>query len=548
MIKRFLYVILFFIGACSIDNEVTTSTIVRTSCNIDSAYINQKNDISQHIKKLIDGVYSGYGSLTGLHIDKDVEKLYQQNGYQPLWYDLELRQDGVQLLKTSTDHGLLLNDYGVNIIDSVINSSASFSAKADADLDIAITNSVILYGKHLQYGKVNPMLLSSEWNYERIEDSVLYLLVLRLIKDDSVAIIERVFEQKSKLYQNLKIELNKYRDINISNPNIELPKYNGVAPRMGDNNMLVLKTKRYLVAMGYLSDSTINSTFDNNLYQSIKAFQKIHGLAADGIPGKMTYDFMLWMPRKYIDVIRVNMERCRWMTNAYNDTCITVNVPEYKVRLYKNGGIVFESNVIVGKLKNKTPVFQSKIDYLVFNPCWTVPNSIASKKMLPRIKRDSTYLQKRNMFVGRGGVEVDSKEIDFSNYSESNFPFKIYQRSCSTNALGRVKFMFSNKYQVFLHDTPNKTLFKKDVRAFSSGCIRMESPLQLAEIILRDIDDNSTSVSRYLSKNYPLKVYLKTPVDFNIVYFTCWYNNKQMHYFNDIYSRDYKVLKELGLE
>lgn len=538
-----IYFLILVTISCTTNTKMFIGNITNTVGIIDNTFYNQTKQISQIIKDFTND--TNLNLRYNIKIDNRTRLLYSQNKFQPLWYSLEQRAEGLALLKSSKNHGLLPNDYSVNIIEELIKNDTVFSAKNNATIDIFFTNGVLQYSKHLFNGRVNPKELNTEWNYNINLKSNQDSIILEFIKNCKISDIEIFFEHKTLLYKNLKAELYKYRHVNkdafipLSYPNILLKE--------GDSNMHVLKLKKHLIELDYLNSNSKSSLFDDKLTKLLKQFQKTHGLTPDGIPGKNTYYYLSWPTQKYIDIIRVNMERCRWIPDLSNNTYLTVNIPEYKLRLYKNNKELFFSKVIVGKVKNKTPVFTSEIEYLVFNPCWTVPYSIATKKLLPKIKKDSTYLDRNNMFVGIGGTEIDSDSVNFINYSENNFPFKIYQRSCSSNALGVVKFIFPNKYQVFLHDTPNKKLFNKEWRAFSSGCIRLQNPLTLAEIILNDIDNNNTSISKYLSKNYPFIVELKKIISINITYFTCVYNNDNIQYFNDIYGRDYKILKELGV-
>ncbi len=191
-------------------------------------------------------------------------------------------------------------------------------------------------------------------------------------------------------------------------------------------------------------------------------------------------------------------------------------------------------------------MFASKLDYIVFNPCWTVPNSIASTSVLKGMKKDSLYLEKRNMFVCINGKEIASDNIHPEKYTSDNFPFTVFQRANENNALGQVKFMFENRYSIYLHDTPGKSLFSKPTRTFSHGCVRLENALQLSEIILKN-DNNTKSKESYLAKGFPVKVYLKNKIPLYLIYLTSHYDEKlnMVVFDKDVYTIDYKVAADL---
>ena len=214
--------------------------------------------------------------------------------------------------------------------------------------------------------------------------------------------------------------------------------------------------------------------------------------------------------------------------------------------IIKKREIDYQCRVVVGKQYHKTPVFKSDIKYVVFNPTWTVPYSIASKEMLPKLKKDPNYLQNRNMVLLSGDKEVNPSTVDFNQYSQKNFPYTIRQEPGPNNALGLVKFIFPNKYSVYLHDTPSKSKFEKTERAFSHGCVRVKDPLILAEQLLGEKGYDSNKIAEVIKSKETKNVYLSNPMPVMIMYWTCYVNTEgRIYFFRDIYGRDKKVLKEL---
>jgi len=192
---------------------------------------------------------------------------------------------------------------------------------------------------------------------------------------------------------------------------------------------------------------------------------------------------------------------------------------------------------------------KAELKYLVFNPTWTVPPTILKKDVLPAIKRDNTYLEKKNMkVIDRSGKSVNPASLDWSKYTGKNFPYSIRQEPGPSNALGRVKFIFPNKHFVFLHDTPSKGLFERETRTFSSGCIRVENPFHLAEALLKDPENwNLNKIEQLIETGKTKTVYLNKPIPVLLLYATAFHtlDDDYVHFRNDVYNRDHAILKEL---
>ncbi|ALO14876.1 murein L,D-transpeptidase [Salinivirga cyanobacteriivorans] len=335
------------------------------------------------------------------------------------------------------------------------------------------------------------------------------------------------FDEKMAFFRSLKNE----QKINL--------KYPGKLLRKGDSGIAVIPIKRKLQLLGLLKEDSLTIHFDSSMNTAIKKFQKMHNIRADGIPGRNTFRFLSWPVNKYTQSLEKNRNRIAQQPDSLPATRIEINIPEYTLRFYEIDTVVQQFEVVVGKYKNQTPTLNSKIAYLVFNPCWTVPHSIAVKSILPRLKRDTTFLDNRNMFITENGERKNHHKIDFSQFNKSNFPYKIFQNASPGNALGQVKFMFENSHLVYLHDTPSKYLFNKDFRTFSSGCIRVNHAMELAKLIL-NADQNKAIIKNKLAKGYPVKVHLNEPIPIIIQYQTARYNEQldMVQFFYDCYGLD----------
>ncbi|MCK5692652.1 MAG: L,D-transpeptidase family protein, partial [Bacteroidales bacterium] len=317
----------------------------------------------------------------------------------------------------------------------------------------------------------------------------------------------------------------------------------------GDSDPRISQIRRRLEITGDLSDlNNINSElYDPALKKDILYFQERHGLEADGVIGKASFAAMNVPVDIKINQIRINLERYRWVTHNLSENFIIVNIARYRAYVVKNSERVFETNVQVGTDLNKTPVFKSRLQYIEFNPTWTVPRSITVKEMIPKIKKDHNYLTDRNMVLLDGsGKVVPMSSVDFSGISANNFPYTIRQEPGPGNALGEVKFIFPNKYAVYLHDTPSKYLFGKAKRSFSHGCIRTQNPLDLAEVLLEGSVWDKQKIRETLDSKKTTRALFDEPIDVLLLYWTAGlYQQKSVFFYPDIYERDAQILMKL---
>lgn len=280
--------------------------------------------------------------------------------------------------------------------------------------------------------------------------------------------------------------------------------------------------------------------FDSTLLKSLVRFQKQYGLEPDSVVGPKTIGMLNRPISDHIETIKLNLDRWRWLPRENSNKYLIVNVAGFYVDVFQADTVFLRKQVMVGNVRTKTPIFGDMIQYLEINPYWTVPYSIASREMLPKLKKDPSYLARNNYRLFKGGKSVDPYSIDWSTVKRSGFPYKIRQNPGKNNALGMVKFMFPNRYNVYLHDTPSKHLFVKYSRAFSHGCIRLENPFELAEYLLQeDPKWTAQKIEQTLNRGKNKRIDLKTPVPVFIAYFTTWVDEKgDLRFQKDIYKRD----------
>lgn len=326
--------------------------------------------------------------------------------------------------------------------------------------------------------------------------------------------------------------------------------------RQGDTSPEIGVLRVRLAAIGFDARPVASpDTFDAPLVAALAAFQAEAGLPADGVAGPRTITRLNRGTDAQSDAILVALERMRWMHGQdLNARHVWVNLPEYNARIMENGHEVFETRAVIGKPDEQyeTPEFSETMKYIVVNPRWNVPRSITVKEYLPRLKANRNAVSHIDVVDGRGNV-IARNQIDFGKYTAANFPYRMRQKPSDDNALGAVKFMFPNPWNIYLHDTPTKHLFNESRRAFSHGCIRIGRPMDLAhELLVGTVADPEAVFAKALATGRETYLNLRPPVPVHLVYFTAFPDEiGVIRRYPDIYGRDalvYQALVKAGLE
>jgi murein L,D-transpeptidase YcbB/YkuD len=468
-----------------------------------------------------------------------LNRYYTQNGFSLSWFENgKPTPQAVALansIATIENEGLLAEDYHAKIL-----SKLSTQTETDrAGYDLLLSDAFLNLSAHLQAGKVDPISLSNEWEANRRQGDLATVLTRVLRGGDVLTTLDSLRPRQIRYYR-LKIALAKIRSMDSSNwtPLAESP-----AIKPGNVDSRLNEIRRRLVIWGDLSnqDDSLSPSYGGSLQAAVVGFQQRHGLDADGVIGKETIKAFNFSPRERAEQIIVNMERWRWLAEDLGDKHLLVNIAAFELKIIDNNETVFVKPVVVGRNFRKTPVFSNKIRYLVLNPTWTVPFRLATQDKLPDIQKDPGYLDKLGIQVFRGDNKepIDPFSINWQTITKRNFPFRLVQKPGPQNALGQVKFMFPNSHDVYLHDTPSRELFKKSERAFSSGCIRVSDPLELAAFLLRNENWDRAKIDAAIASGITQTVNLKTPLPIHIEYWTAWVNSAGvLNFRNDIYQRD----------
>lgn len=476
--------------------------------------------------------------------------LYERNEFRMLWQDQQNVDDLLADVGNIEKEGLNPEDYHLSqllVLKLRLEESESPDPELLADYDLLLTDSLVRLCYHLQFGKVDPESLDPAWNMTRqVRGQNPVGAIEKRLRTASLARGLANIRPEIEYYQILKSALKKYREIQENGGWKRVPEGPTLKPGMTDSRVPPLRQR--LAVTGEFGGSVTDSTFfDEELKEAVKKFQNQHRLEVDGAVGKNTLAALNIPVKQKINQIRVNLERSRWIFHKLPANFIVVDIAGFETFHIKGLTEKWSSKVQVGKPFRKTPVFKSKIKYLVFNPTWTVPPTILQKDILPKVKKNPDYLRKMKISViDRKGKRVDSNSVNWSKYSKG-VPYTLRQEPGPHNALGRIKFIFPNKYFIYLHDTPSRSLFQRQDRAFSSGCIRVDKDIELAEILLNDSEKwNRASIQELIATNKTRRVNLPEPMPIMLLYVTIWFDdNNTLIFKKDVYDRDRQVLEGL---
>jgi murein L,D-transpeptidase YcbB/YkuD len=474
---------------------------------------------------------------------------YSDNAFRPYWTDEMDVRELMQLIEEAPDHGLNPADYNIDQLRRTLAERSSSSAEIQAEADIMLTESLLRYGYHRRLGKVKASNLDADINFKReaFRNQPPSATIKEILAAPSLqGFIDRA-APSGPYYRALQGWLKRYRQLAGNGGWPTVPE--GPTLRLEDADPRVARIRARLAVTADLPEgaSTRSTQFDEVLKQSVAAFQRRHALDDDGIVGKQTIAAMNVPVDKRIDQLRVSLERLRWVNQEAADTLVAVNIAGYRAFFIKNGKMVWITRAMVGKTYRKTPVFRGDIRYMEFNPTWTIPPGILRNDTLPAIKRNPNYLASKNIrVIDRSGKFVDPATVDWNLYSKG-VPYTLRQDPGPNNSLGTVKFIFPNEHFVFLHDTPHRELFTHPERAFSSGCIRIENPLTLAELLLNDDRYKESDLEAIVASRKTQRINLEKTVPVVIAYLTTGVDiDGNILFYKDIYNRDQKVLDALN--
>lgn len=500
---------------------------------------------ANRVRSFLEGLDAGDAPLVAgrrLNEPELLSQLYRNREHEPLWVSggaLEQQADAVIMaISQSVSHGFSAEHYHRSTLEALQQGS---DAQSIVGLELLLTDAFLSQALHRGRGVVFPPNLDADWQVPQAEvDAVDLLLGLASQHGSVLQALDALWPTDTE-YARL---LERRAEIASSGDEVTVQIAAGPLIKPGQTSDRILMLKERLMGPG---DYT--GLYDDELRREVMAFQRLAGLEPDGMVGEATLEVLNATRVSWLDRIDANLERWRWLPRETPDTYIRVNIAAFTLRAFEQGRQTLAMNVIVGQPFRRTPVFSETLKYFVLNPSWNVPYSIATKDKLPLLKDNAAAEAAKGFEAKAQGSEnfVSVDAIDWSAVTPRTFNYQLRQRPGKLNALGRAKFMMPNPYAVYLHDTPSRDLFARQERTFSSGCIRLERPLELARWLLAlDQNPEADELEAWVDSGATRTVYIKNPVPTYLVYFTAFANdNGDVVFRRDVYGRDAVLIEAL---
>lgn len=502
--------------------------------------------LAQIIKQGLSAAY--YGARKDSAAYAEAQKLYFFYGarhFEPIWLDetatgqvaFSAPAEKIRtLFAAAASEGLRPQDYLTPELDvsAVGNDPAKMAA-----LETAFSRATMRYATHIYTGRIVPGSISKTFDVapKRLDEGA--LLVQLATSPDPVTVLTAL-EPTHPEFLALKAALASFDETQTDRP-VQIDAGITLRPGMKDARVPVLR-QRFELA------TTQDTLYDDSVVAAVKAFQQARNLAVDGVMGPATLRELNGGAALTKADILANMERWRWMPRDLGAFNVLVNIPEYRLSINRDNQEEYTTRVVVGTVRNQTPVFSDSIRHIVVNPYWNVPSSIVKAEIAPAVLNNPGYIDSHNYDLLYQGSPISPWSVDWNQVSASNFPFRVRQRPGTSNALGQIKFLFPNKHDVYLHDTPSKSLFSRDSRALSHGCVRVQNPLEFAGALLANetkisrgsLEDMFGSAERWVNPEHQIPVHL--------AYFTVRVApDGTLRSFSDIYGHNAALIAAMGL-
>lgn len=465
---------------------------------------------------------------------KTLQQFYTSSKNKTVWGNRNKRNFVLSQLKNAEELGLNPNDYNITKLNNYESKINDLDDKELALYDLLLTYNFETYLNHLNKGKLDPKKIYRDWALTEKSFDVNKALIESFNNNKLDSLVLKVQPQTAtykQLLKALKIINNFPEDDHIETI-VSSEKI-----RLNDKNPAIINIKKRLLYWNDMSSNdSLTSQYDEKILEPVKKFQTRHGLESDGVIGAGTIHALNFSRAKRKQQIIANLERWRWYSNEFPETYFIINIPNYSLHVIENKDTTIVRKVVVGTSKRKTPVLSSTLKTIVFNPTWTVPPTILKEDVVPAMKRNRNYLRNKNITIyNASGNEVDP--LDWNENKPGNY--RYVQSPGSNNSLGLMKILFPNNYSVYLHDTNHRNYFQRHNRSLSSGCVRIENPLELAQHILNDpkswskekidaIIESKKTTSIKITKKYTLYQW----------YWTAWSEKNELIFRYDIYDLD----------
>ena len=530
------------ISACSAPKPKSTFLVVPPS----------EKQIETTVQAQVALMLNAFAPVGGQAIPNEtVLAAYEARDFKPFWIENKQLNTSlyklVDILEASYSHGLNPIHYHVHALKEYL-ALTSASQQQLAEMDVIATIALSSYAHDLSIGRYEPQLIDPNWQLDAPTSDWADILFLESASD--MVNYLPLLAPRHPNYQILQKWLVYYQEINNKEPDIRVDA--GIPLAIGDQGERIAQLRARLVQLGDIRFSTRTideDVFDQKLQTALMGFQRRHDLLADGHAGSQTIE-MLNVPLKIrAQQIAYNLERWRWLPAELEPERIWVDLTDFKVHTYLNDRHS-TMKAVIGKKERKTPVFKGNMTYMVANPTWRVPHRIAQENLLPKVHKDNNYLTTHGYKVfsswSVGAKAIDPSTINWNTIAANSLTYRFEQAPDDGNALGQYKFMFPNKNDIYLHDTPAKHLFKEDYRAYSSGCVRLEKPQEFAEMLVAN-SKRADGLKKAQQSLETTVISLPKELPVYLVYFTVLPNENGMPEFRqDIYERDVLMEEAMG--
>ncbi|WP_169714462.1 L,D-transpeptidase family protein [Algoriphagus antarcticus] len=498
------------------------------------------------------------GVLAESDYSESIHEFYTERDYMEVWlFNGTLSNKGEELLEQIEDSkydGLQPSDYNLTKIyelssnkDKENKKFRNLSSEEKVNLELLLTDSFFNLAHDLDKGKVNPSSLDPNWKFEEKETDLNYSDLIKEVASGSS--VKKTFEKlypNSELYAHGKDAIKELYEIRENDTLTWSFEPVEGAIKVGEKHAAIPELRKRLVFWDFLKqyDTDEATLFDSTMFSGLQKYQESNGMNPDGVIGSLVAESLNNSPQNLIDIASINMERLRWMPKMdWNQEMVLVNIANYQLDYMEKADTAFTAKVIVGKEYNESPTFTAPMSYIVFSPYWNIPESITNEEIIPSVQKNPNYLSQKNMEVVNGSGEVvKASKINLSKEEG----YRVRQKPGGDNSLGLVKFMFPNEYNIYIHDTPARSLFEKETRALSHGCIRIQNPEQFAKILLHDKSWTDEKIKEAMNQENEEVVELDRKIPVVILYMTFWADKDgKANFRSDVYDRDQGLLKAL---
>jgi murein L,D-transpeptidase YcbB/YkuD len=524
MKKYFLFIVLLAFFSCK----------KAPTLDLDTFKISKTNDKGEKIIDIDSLLISPFKS-------KSLSDFYKTKNYQTVWQSKKNRTIVLETIKNCESEGLNPSDYNISKLEELEKKFPELDDSELVNYDLLLTYNFQKYLSHLRKGKLDPSKLYRNWDLPTIELDTKSILIKALEKDSLVSEIEKC-QPKALTYKKLITALQLINEFPEDKTETVVTDDKKIEPNTTNEAIINIK-KKLLYWKDLESNDSITSKYDKETVEAVKKFQVRHGLISDGIIGQSTITALNFTKEDRKHQIIANLERWRWFTKSFDQNYVLINIPDYSMNVVEDQNITMSKRIVIGKAKRETPVLTSVLQTVVFNPTWTVPPTILKEDIIPELIKNRNYLNNKNIGIYNSkGNKVDPAKWDEKRPNG----YRYVQEPGYYNSLGVVKINFPNHHSVYLHDTNHRNLFERNNRSLSSGCIRIQEPLELVQLLLDNPKQYSKDkIDSIVSTKKTLFIGIKKRYAIYLWYWTAWSENNELIFRNDIYNLDADLYAQL---